>query len=131
MNNNDPSSHHFLRWFDPRHKSIGTIAFIINRFSALGLTVYLILHLVVLSKLASGGQAYDEFLILAKSPVIKIGEMFVIAGGIIHGANGVRIALNSFGFLVKIQKELFIGLMILSLAIIFYFGVHMFSGAQN
>ncbi len=129
MNNNKPSSTHLWRWFNPRDKSLGTIAFIINRISAIGLTIYLFLHLAVLSKLAAGSQAYDDFLILAKSPAIKIGEMFVIAGGIIHGLNGIRIALNSSGCLLKIQKELFIGLMIIALAAIAFFAVRMFFGA--
>jgi succinate dehydrogenase/fumarate reductase cytochrome b subunit len=29
--------------------------------------------------------------------VIKIGELLVIAAGFIHGLNGIRIALTSFG----------------------------------
>lgn len=128
MNINKPSSTHFWRWFDPRAKNIGTFAFIINRISAIGLTIYLFLHLAVLSKLAAGSQVYDDFLLLAKSPIIKIGELFVIAGGIIHGLNGIRIALISFGFLLKIQKELFVGLMIIALAAIVFFAVRMFSG---
>jgi len=128
VNNNKPSSAHLWRWFDPREKSLGTIAFIFNRISAIGLTVYLFLHLIVLSKLAAGSQAYDSFLLLAKSPVIKIGEMFVICGGILHGLNGIRIALNSFGFLIKFQKELFIGLIIIVLAATAFFAIRMFSG---
>ncbi|NPV76916.1 MAG: hypothetical protein HPY59_11150 [Anaerolineae bacterium] len=129
MNINKPSPSHLWRWFDPRDKSIGTIAFIINRLSAIGLTIYLFLHLAVLSKLVAGSQAYDDFLILAKSPAIKIGEMFVIAGGIIHGLNGIRITINSLGFLLKIQNGLLVGLMIIALAAIVYFAIRMFSGA--
>jgi len=33
------------RWFDPRWRAVGTWAFILNRVSGLGLTVYLFLHL--------------------------------------------------------------------------------------
>ncbi len=129
METNEPTPSHFMQWFDPRYRGISTIAFIINRISAIGLTFYLGLHLIVLSKLVSGSEAYDAFLVLAKSPFIMVGELFVIAGGVIHGLNGIRIALNSFGVFTKIQKELFIVLMIASTIIIALFGIRMFSGA--
>jgi succinate dehydrogenase / fumarate reductase, cytochrome b subunit len=85
----------FWRWFDPRYRSISTWAFILNRITALGLTLYLFMHLIVLGKLAQGPEAYDAFIELAHTPVIKVGEMLVIAAGLIHGLNGIRIALNS------------------------------------
>lgn len=129
MKNNAPTPNRFLHWFDPRNQGAGTIAFIINRVSGIGLTFYLILHLIVLSKLASGSQAYDSFVALAKSPIIMAGELLVIAGGVIHGLNGIRITLNSFGVFTRIQKELFAGLMVVSIVIIVLFGIRMFSGA--
>ena len=36
-------------WFEPRWRDIGAWAFIANRISAVGLTLYLFMHLVVLS----------------------------------------------------------------------------------
>lgn len=129
METNQPQPRHFLRWFDPRQRGISTIAFIINRISAIGLTFYLILHLIVLSKLVSGSQAYDSFIYLAKSPIIMIGELVVIAGAVIHGLNGIRITLNSFGVFTRIQKQLFIAIMVASVMIIAIFGIRMFFGA--
>lgn len=126
---NKPSSLNLLRWFDPRNREIGTWGFILNRITALGLSLYLFLHLFMLSKLALGPQAYDSFITLAKSPVIKIGELFVIAAGVIHGLNGIRIGLNSFGIAVRYQKELFIGLMALALLAIAIFTYFMFFAA--
>lgn len=115
-----------LHWFDPRHRQPGTWAFILNRITALGLTLYLALHLVMLGKLAQGPQAYDSFIELAKTPVIKLGEFLVIAAGFIHGLNGIRIALTTFGIGVKIQRELFWIMMALALAGIAVFGYVMF-----
>ena len=126
--NNQSSSAHFLRWFDPRNRQVGTWAFILNRVTALGLTLYLAIHLIVLSQLAQGPSAYNTFVTFAKNPFFKIGEMLVIAAGIIHGLNGVRIALNSFGIGVRYQKQMFLALMLLAIAGIAYFGFIMFFG---
>ncbi len=126
---NQPAPSHFWRWFDPRHHKLGTWAFILNRVTALGLTLYLALHLVALSQLAMGPQAYDSFIVLAKTPLIKAGEMLVIAAGIIHGLNGIRIALSSFGVGVRLQKQLFAGLMVIAAAGILVFAATMFGGA--
>lgn len=116
------------RWFDPRHRQIGTWAFILNRVTAIGLTVYLFLHLIVLSKLTQGEAGYQSFLLLAKTPLVKFGELLVIAAGLIHGLNGLRIALTSFGVGVKRQKMIFVVLMILAAAGSAYFGYRMFFG---
>jgi succinate dehydrogenase / fumarate reductase, cytochrome b subunit len=116
----------FLRWFDPRHRKLGTMGFILNRITALGLTLYLLMHLVMLFKLSQGPDSYDQFIALAKTPFIKFGEMFVIAGGIIHGMNGIRISLNSFGIGIRHQKITFIFVMAISLAIILFFFYRMF-----
>ena len=127
--NNRSAPVHFWRWFDPRHHQPGTWAFILNRVTALGLTLYLALHLVALSQLAMGPQAYDSFIVLAKTPIIKVGEMLVVAAGIIHGLNGIRIALSSFGIGVRIQKQLFAGLMAVAVIGILFFAYSMFIGA--
>lgn len=123
---NNPTPMNFWRWFDPRSRSAGTWAFILNRITALGLTLYLFLHLIVLGKLAQGPQAYDEFLELAHTPVIKIGEMLVIAAGLIHGLNGIRIALTSFNIGTSYQKQIFAGLMVIVVIGILVFGWKMF-----
>ncbi len=126
---NQSSPSHFWRWFDPRHHKPGTWAFILNRVTALGLTLYLALHLLALSQLAMGPEAYNSFITLAKTPLIKVGEMLVVAAGIIHGLNGIRIALSSFGIGVRIQKQLFAGLMALAAVGILVFAASMFGGA--
>jgi succinate dehydrogenase / fumarate reductase cytochrome b subunit len=96
-----------LAWFDPRWRDIGTWAFVLNRLSGIGLTIYLFLHLIVLGTLARGPEAYDSFIQLAKSPLFVAGELFVVVGGLYHGLNGLRIALTSFGVGVAHQRRLF------------------------
>mgnify|MGYP001000302795 CR=1 FL=1 len=126
MMKKSPSPVNFWRWFDPRNRSISTWGFILNRVTALGLTLYLFMHLIVLGKLAQGAEAYDAFLEFAHTPVVMIGEMLVIAGGLIHGLNGIRIALNSFGVGVVRQKQILVGLMAAALIGTVVFAVKMF-----
>jgi succinate dehydrogenase / fumarate reductase cytochrome b subunit len=122
-----PSLQGIARWFDPRGRKVGTWAFILNRVTAIGLTVYLYLHLVVLGKLAQGPEAYDSFVAMAKTPVYITGEFLVVAAGIIHGLNGIRVTLNSFGIAIPYQKQLFYGLMAIALIGIAIFGVRMYT----
>ncbi len=126
---NPPHSQNWPRWFDPRNRSLGSIAFILNRITALGLTLYLMLHLIALGQLAQGAEAYDNFISLVNTPLFKFGELLVIAAGIIHGLNGIRIALNSFGIGVRYQRSMFISLMALALVLIIFFAYKMFMEA--
>lgn len=123
---NQPEPRNWPRWFNPRNRSLGTFGYILNRVTALGLTLYLIMHLIALSQLAKGAAAYDGFIALVKNPFFKAGELLVVAAGIIHGLNGIRIVLNSFGIGVRRQRELFVGLMFLSVLLILFFGFMMF-----
>ncbi len=116
------------RWFDPRSRSAGTFAFIMNRVSGIGLTVYLFLHLVVLSQLARGPQAYDQFIALVKNPLFITMEFVVVVGVLLHGFNGLRIAITSFGIANRFQKELFFGLTAVALLGCLFFALRMFGG---
>ena len=124
---NAPSPVKFWRWFDPRNRSVSTWAFILNRITALGLTLYLFIHLIALGQMAIGQEVYDNFITFAHTPVIKIGEMLVIAAGLIHGLNGIRIGMTSFGIGSRQQKAIFAGMMALALIGLVFFGIKMFS----
>lgn len=115
------------KWFDPRGRESGSWAFILNRLSALGLTVYLYLHLIVLGKLAQGPEAFDSFVATAKSPLVIFGELLVIFGALYHGLNGLRIALNSFGIAVPYQRQLFYGVFVATLVGSVIFAIRMFT----
>jgi succinate dehydrogenase / fumarate reductase cytochrome b subunit len=104
---NSPSSIHAPRWFDPRGRQVSSWAFILNRLSALGLTFYLGLHLVVLHKLSQGANAYNDFVAFSQTPLIKIGEIILIAAVLFHGLNGLRLTLHAFSLGVRQQKKLF------------------------
>jgi len=124
---NKPSPAKFWTWFNPIGRQTGGRAFILNRITALGLTFYLYLHLVVLGQLAHGAEGYDNFLTMVRQPIYIIGELLVVAAGILHGLNGIRIILTTFDISVTRQKQLFYALMVIALAAIIAFGVRMFT----
>ncbi len=128
-NHNQPTPGKFWTWFNPIGRQTGGWAFILNRITALGLLFYLSLHLIVLGQLAKGPAGYNGFVALMRNPISIIGELLVVAAGIIHGLNGIRIFLTTFGVGVTIQKQLFYALMALALIIILVFGLRMFTAA--
>ena len=125
---NQPSARKFWTWFIPLRRDIGSWAFALNRITALGLTLYLFMHLFILGKLAQGPDAYNEFLTLTENPFIKLGEWAVVAAAILHGLNGIRIILTSFGVGVTRQKQLFWGFMALAAVLILFFTARMYMG---
>jgi succinate dehydrogenase / fumarate reductase cytochrome b subunit len=123
---NEPSARRFWSWFLPFRRAIGSWAFALNRITAIGLTFYLFLHLIVLGRLAQGPGAYDEFLALTENPLIKLGEWAVVAAAILHGLNGIRLVLTSFGVGVTRQKQLFYGFMAIAVVVILIFTARMY-----
>jgi succinate dehydrogenase / fumarate reductase cytochrome b subunit len=125
---NKPSLRNMIRWFDPRANQMGSFAFIMNRISGIGLTVYLFVHLIVLSQLANGPQAYDRFIALVKNPYFTASEYVVVIGVLLHGLNGLRIAITSFALGVPYQRKLFYVFMFFAISGCIYFGIRMFGG---
>ena len=122
-----PSSRNALRWFDPRGRQVGSWAFILNRLIALALTFYLGLHLVVLNKLTQGVQSYNDFVAFAQMPLIKAGEIILIATVTLHGLNGVRLTLLAFGIGLRHQKILFILSAVVTILVVALFAIRLFN----
>lgn len=96
-------------WFDVRRHRVGSWAFALNRLTGIGLTVYLFLHLIVLSLLAQGESSWDEFVALAKSPFFLTLDVVLIFGILFHGLNGIRVALVGMGVGARNQRQIFWG----------------------
>jgi succinate dehydrogenase / fumarate reductase cytochrome b subunit len=125
---NKPSAGRLFSWFNPVGRQAGGWAFALNRITALGLTFYLFLHLIILGRLAQGPDAYDNFLKLTHNPLIQLGEFAVIAAAILHGLNGIRIILTTFGIGVTRQKQLLYGLLVIAAISILFFFVKIYLG---
>jgi succinate dehydrogenase / fumarate reductase cytochrome b subunit len=123
---NESKSKNLFSWFSPVGRKTGSWAFILSRITALGLTLYLFMHLLVLGQLAQGPGAYDQFIKLTHNPWFGLGELLVIAAGLIHGLNGLRVIFTSFGIGVPRQKTFFYTLMVLALIGIVAFGFKIF-----
>ena len=79
------------RWVLPFNRKIGTWAFVFNRWSGVLLAVYLYVHLGVLTMLTINPQGYDQFLVLAKSPLGLLFDAGLVLLILYHGLNGLRI----------------------------------------
>jgi succinate dehydrogenase / fumarate reductase cytochrome b subunit len=90
-------------------------AYVLNRLTALGLVLYLFIHLVVLAQLTRGAAAWDSFLATIRSPFYLMLDVVLLAGLLIHGLNGIRVTLNGLGIAVPSQKAWFVGLMVVAL----------------
>jgi succinate dehydrogenase / fumarate reductase cytochrome b subunit len=98
-------------WLDVAGRKAGTWAFLLNRVTGLGLLLYLMLHLGVLSLLAMGEMQWDAFIALARSPLFLALDVVLIFGILYHGLNGIRVALVGMGIGVRWQKGMFWTLM--------------------
>ncbi len=107
-------------WFDPRGRSTGLIAFALMRLSGIGLVVYLLLHLVVLSTLTGGAAAWDTFVALAKHPAFLLFDVVLIAGILVHMLNGLRVTVVGLGFGTNSHKGLFWTLMAVAVPLLAY-----------
>jgi succinate dehydrogenase / fumarate reductase, cytochrome b subunit len=94
------------RWLDPRGRHLGTVAFVANRLTALGLVAYLYLHLAVLGTLLRGPQAWDGLVALFRQPLFLALDVLLVLGLAFHGLNGLRVALVGSGLLVNRHKAL-------------------------
>jgi succinate dehydrogenase / fumarate reductase cytochrome b subunit len=93
-----------LAWFDVRRRRLGSWAFALNRLTGLALTLYLILHLVVLSMLLQGEAGWDRFIALARTPLFLSLDVILLFGVLFHGLNGIRLAMVGTGIGVPGQK---------------------------
>ena len=94
-------------WFDVRRRRVGTWAFALNRLTGIGLSLYLIVHLVVLSLLLQGEQGWNDFITLARSPFFLALDIILLFGLLFHGLNGVRVGLVGMGIGANNQRTLF------------------------
>jgi succinate dehydrogenase / fumarate reductase cytochrome b subunit len=110
-----PKGRQAIQWFDVRRRKSGMWAYTLNRLTGIGLVVYLYLHLGILSLLTRGPGSWDAFIAVARSPFVLTFDVVLIAGALIHGLNGIRIALTGLDKGVKTQKVFFGVLMLVVL----------------
>lgn len=114
-------------WFDVRQRNLGTWAFALNRLTAIGLTVYLFVHLAVLSILLGGEESWDSFVNLARSPFFLTLDVILLFGVVYHMFNGIRVALVGMGVASRSHKTLFYVLVGIAVVLFLVGGVLIFT----
>ncbi len=86
---------------------VGFWAFLLMRISAVAITLYLILHIAVLSYLLKGPTAFDGLMKTVQTPLFKFFELALLGGVLFHALNGVRILWIDLASAAHYQKALF------------------------
>lgn len=103
------------RWLLPFKRGLGTWAFVFNRWSGVLLAIYLYVHLGIVSTLAFKPEVYDQFLIIARSPLGLIFDVVLILLILYHGLNGLRIIYATLAAKIEQHRWQFWTVVIISL----------------
>lgn len=84
----------------------GSFAWLIHRVTGILLTLYIFLHLYVLSHLRDPLQ-YESLMRFMKNPFVRLSEIGLLGLVISHSLNGFRLTLIDLGISTSLQKLLF------------------------
>jgi succinate dehydrogenase / fumarate reductase cytochrome b subunit len=74
----------------------GAYVWAAHRLSGLILTIYLFVHLYVLSSVLDGADPFDRLMETMENPVIRLLELALVAAVLFHTLNGIRLLLLHF-----------------------------------
>ena len=94
--------------------SAGWWAWFLQRLTGVALVGYLFLHILVISTVQAGQDAFDSVLIVLQKPFFVVLDLFLIAAVVYHALNGVRVLLFDLGIGLKQQAGLFWVCMVLT-----------------
>ena len=115
------------RWVLPLKRSIGTWAFVFNRWSGVLLAAYLFIHLGILSMIAFKPAFYDQFLVIALSPLGLLFDVGLILLLLYHGLNGLRIIYAAVAGKIEQHRGQFWAVVALSLVLTLYSALLIFA----
>ena len=84
----------------------GSFAWFIHRVTGILLTLYIFLHLYVLSSLRDPSR-YEALMQTMRTPFVRLLEAGLLGLVIGHGLNGLRLTLIDMGLPTRLQKPLF------------------------
>jgi succinate dehydrogenase / fumarate reductase cytochrome b subunit len=103
------------RWVFPFKRTLGTWAFVLNRWSGVLLAIYLYVHLGILTTIAFSPRAYDRFLIVARSPLGLAFDVVLILLILYHGLNGLRVIYATLAGKIEQQRTQFWAVVVVTL----------------
>ncbi len=115
------------RWLLPVKRSIGTWAFVFNRWSGVLLAIYLYVHLGILTTLAFNPKLYDQFLIIAGSPFGLLFDVVLTLLILYHGLNGLRIIYAALAGKIEQHRGQFWAVVALTVVCTLYSAFLLFS----
>lgn len=84
----------------------GMWAFVFHRVTGIALSVYIIMHIFVVSSLHKA-ENFDKVMGFLNLPLFKLAEIGLLAAVIYHGLNGVRVFMIDFTNGTKKQALIF------------------------
>jgi succinate dehydrogenase / fumarate reductase cytochrome b subunit len=115
------------RWVLPFKRTVGTWAFVFNRWSGVLLAIYLYVHLGVLTTIAVSPNAYEQFLVVARSPFGLLFDVVLVLLILYHGLNGLRIMYAALAGKIEQHQAQFWGVVTLSVVLTLYAAFLIFS----
>lgn len=87
----------------------GAISWIFHRLTGIGISVFLGFHIWTQTKMYGGAESFNQVMELYKLPIIKLGELALMAAIIFHALNGVRIVIIDFARGARYHEKLLWG----------------------
>jgi succinate dehydrogenase / fumarate reductase cytochrome b subunit len=111
----------FSRWVSimlDYKKHTGSWAWILHRITGLGLTVYILVHIIALMTLLQGEAAFNEEMALFQTPIFLVFEWLLGAMVMFHALNGIRIALVDLANGARYHKQVLLFVYILAVIMV-------------
>lgn len=99
----------------PTNYNVGMWVFLAHRITGVIIAVYALAHLVVISTatIGSNGEHFDDLMEFFHKPYLVALEAVLMAVAFFHVLNGFRIILFDLGIGIRVQKQIFIALMVI------------------
>jgi len=85
----------------------GMIAFVLQRISGLGITIYIFLHLWTLSAALKGREAFDHSIEKWDNTMGHFFEYLIMVAVLYHTLNGIRVIVADFCKLTLAHRKMF------------------------
>ena len=100
-----------------KDRDISMWAWLGQRLSGIGLTIYLLVHILVISTSLGGVTSFDSLLTRMQTPTVKLLDLGLLALVLGHGINGIRLLILDLGIWVRHQKYLLYGMIVVGVII--------------
>lgn len=97
----------------PTRYRTGMWVWVLHRLTGLGIALYGIAHIVVISfsQIGAKGAGFDWIMDVFQKPWVLALELVLLAAVLYHTLNGLRVILFDLGIGIRAQKPIFWGLM--------------------